>query len=161
MYDLQTYSQAPYTDTNKDGLSYERTSGGYVSYDQDNHVFIINLNIYDAWYDKKTGKMHYDIGTFAHELKHAYQFETGRLSMRANTEGGVTKTGGFLFDYTDEVEAHQRGFDFGSSLPEHPDPKVYSNLPKGERNVNKDNYMLKVNLNKGKKTPLGYEIYKH
>ena len=58
-------------------------------------------------------------------------------------------------------DTHQRESDFGSSLPEHPDPKVYSNLPKGERNVEKDNYKLKVKLNKGEKTILGYEIYKH
>lgn len=57
-------------------------------------------------------------------------------------------------------DTHQRGSDFGSSLPEHPDPKVYSNLPKAKRNAD-DRYKQKVKLNKGEKTILGYEIYKH
>ena len=43
--------------------------------------------------------------------------------------GGITKFGGYLFDYTDEVEAHLRGADFDSALPKYPTRSVYSNLP--------------------------------
>ena len=39
----------------------------------------------------------------AHELKHAYQFETGKLSLRIN---GTTPE---LYDQTDEEEAYERG----------------------------------------------------
>lgn len=45
----------------------------------------------------------------AHELKHAYQFETGKLSF--NTSG---KYGGALYDITDEVEAYKRSQLFGA-----------------------------------------------
>ena len=149
MYDFRTYYRAPGTDYDKNGLPYEHHFGGYVSYDQDKEVFIINLNSYEG----------INIGDFAHELKHGYQFETGRLSMKGKATSGMAN-GGYLYDYTDEVEAHQRGADFGSSLPEHPDPKVYSNLPKAKRNAD-DRYKQKVKLNKGKNTIMGYEIYKH
>ena len=46
------------------------------------------------------------IQDFAHEAKHCYQFEMGFHSF--NSEG----YSGLLYDYTDEVEAHYRGFLF-------------------------------------------------
>jgi hypothetical protein len=42
-----------------------------------------------------------------HELKHAYQFETGKLSL------GYAGGGGSLYDLQDEVEAYQRSQMFG------------------------------------------------
>jgi len=47
-----------------------------------------------------------------HELKHAYQFETGKLSLGYN--GG----GGSLYDVNDEVEAFQRSQMFGYYIGE-------------------------------------------
>ncbi len=44
----------------------------------------------------------------SHELKHAYQFETGKLSFSASTGKA-----GILYDLQDEVEAYQRGALFG------------------------------------------------
>ncbi|MBO4806964.1 MAG: hypothetical protein J5554_13100 [Paludibacteraceae bacterium] len=149
MYDFQTYYRAPGTDYDKNGLPYDRHYGGYVSYDQDKEVFIINLNSYEG----------INIGDFAHELKHGYQFETGRLSMKGKTTSGMAN-GGYLYDYTDEIEAHQRGADFGSSLPVHPDPNVYSKLPREERNAD-DIYKWAVKFYKGKGTEFDHEIYKH
>ena len=49
----------------------------------------------------------YSDGLFAHELKHAFQFETGKLSF------GRTGNGGLLYDLQDEVEAYSRGAFFG------------------------------------------------
>ena len=150
MYDFRTYYRAPETDYDKNGLPYERNFGGYVSYDQDNDVFIINLNSYGG----------VNVGDFAHELKHGYQFETGRLSMKGNAGGGITNNGGYLYDYTDEIEAHQRGADFGSSLSEHPDPKIYSNLSRNDKRVIED-YKRAVKYQKGTGRKFDYEIYKH
>ena len=146
MYDFRTYYKAPETDYDKNGLPYEHNFGGYVSYDQDKEVFIINLNSYEG----------INIGDFAHELKHGYQFETGRLSMRKKAGGGITNNGGYLYDYTDEIEAHQRGADFGSSSSEHPDPKIYSNLKQGNYYVN-PTYLHNVKTKNNYK----YEIYKN
>jgi len=42
-----------------------------------------------------------------HELKHAYQFETGKISL------GYSGGGGSLYDLQDEVEAYQRSQKFG------------------------------------------------
>jgi len=50
----------------------------------------------------------FNTGAFAHELKHAFQFETGKLSF-----GPGGKRGGDLFDLQDEVEAYARGSMFG------------------------------------------------
>lgn len=47
------------------------------------------------------------LGFFAHELKHAYQFEVGRLSLRENRDGAIG--GGDLYDKYDEMEAFNRG----------------------------------------------------
>ncbi|WP_046759288.1 RHS repeat-associated core domain-containing protein, partial [Kordia jejudonensis] len=66
-------------------------------------------------YDTDTGEVNvnvangYTSGLFAHELKHAYQFETGALSFG---QGG---NGGLLYDIQDEVEAYRRGSLFGES----------------------------------------------
>jgi len=58
----------------------------------------VNVNIKDSYYE----------GALAHELKHAYQFETGALSFDL-----TGKRGGSLFDLQDEVEAYARGYIFG------------------------------------------------
>ena len=129
MYDFKTYYQEPYTDYNENNMPYERNSAGFVSYDQDTKTFIINVNTYYAYPDEIV-----NLGDFAHELKHGYQFETGRLSMRGKTSSGMAN-GGYLYDYTDEKEAHQRGADFGSRMPESPDPNVYSKHKKKDLHV--------------------------
>ena len=47
------------------------------------------------------------LGMLAHELKHAYQFETGDFS------SGMLKNGEPFYDLTDEIEAYERGYMFG------------------------------------------------
>ena len=47
------------------------------------------------------------LGMLAHELKHAYQFETGEFS------SGRLKNGEPFYDLTDEYEAYERGYMFG------------------------------------------------
>ncbi len=57
-----------------------------------------------------------DLGLFAHELKHMYQFETGQLSLglTKNNGGVFFKDNNLLFyDLSDEVAAYQRGALFG------------------------------------------------
>lgn len=80
-----------------------------------------------------------DLGAFAHEFKHAYQFEKGRLSFLKDENSIITKTPGYLYDLTDEYEAHQRGSLFGA-VGLIPDAKVYPNIGKEERLIGDDNY---------------------
>ena len=64
------------------------------------------------------------LGMLAHELKHAYQFETGALSI-SNYKDGTP-----FYDKTDEWAAYNRGAFFGgeriNSLP-----SIYDNLQNG------------------------------
>ena len=69
------------------------------------------------------------LGMMAHELKHAYQFETGAYSTtKKGTEDAVL--GIPFYDQYDEIEAYERGKMFGgpsySSLP-----VIYSKFQKG------------------------------
>lgn len=78
------------------------------------------------------------LGTFAHELKHAYQFETGTLS-------GYTHKGRdgdfkyFLYDKEDEREAFARGQLFGLSETFDRNASVYDRVP-DSRNFGKTDY---------------------
>ena len=105
----------------------EKDSRGFVSYNQGNGQFIINLNKV-SYLDSGS-----DLGAFAHEFKHAYQFEKGRLSFLKDENSIVTKRSGELYDYTDEVEAHSRGDLFGSYYPM--DNIFYGNLPREDRHL--------------------------
>jgi len=69
---------------------------GNINYDTNSNEVNVNL------------KGGYNTGMFAHELKHAYQFETGKLSFNTNGSGGT------LYDVQDEVEAYARGSFFGA-----------------------------------------------
>lgn len=66
-----------------------------------------------------------DLGLSAHELKHAYQFETGRLSPGSP----------LLYDLTDEEEAYERGSLFGG--PSFSSQKgKYRKLESNEQSIN-------------------------
>ena len=69
------------------------------------------------------------LGAFAHELKHAYQFETGRIS------GPNRKSALFLYDKEDEREAFERGRLFGSSNTFESNASIYEQIP-DSRNFN-------------------------
>src|SRR5690606_4862436 len=75
-------------------------AGGFLGYDINRNSVTINL----------VGGYH--TGDFAHEFKHGYQFETGRISLF--TVSGRSY-GGDLYDIQDEVEAYNRGKFFGST----------------------------------------------
>ena len=119
----------------------EKDSRGFVSYNQENGQFIINLNKV-SYLDSGS-----DLGAFAHEFKHAYQFEKGRLSFLKDENSIVTKRSGYLYDLTDEYEAHQRGNLFGA-VGLTPDTKVYPNIGKEERHIGDDNYKMIQHYNK-------------
>ena len=132
----------------------EKDSRGFVSYNQGNGQFIINLNKV-SYLDSGS-----DLGVFAHEFKHAYQFEKGRLSFLKDENSIVTKRSGYLYDLTDEYEAHQRGSLF-DAVGLTPDAKVYPNIGKEERHIGDDNIM-QYNHNKNFKRydPLENDIYR-
>ena len=64
------------------------------------------------------------LGLFAHELKHAYQFETGELGATPLGEGW-----NFLYDFTDEKAAYARGKMFGHYVSDWEDRDSYKGLP--------------------------------
>lgn len=77
-----------------------------------------------------SSKGRFSMGVFAHELKHAYQFETGNLSFFADGNGGQ------LYDRNDEYEAFARGSFFGGlNLTRSQIDSHYSNRPQGPLNL--------------------------
>ena len=68
------------------------------------------------------------LGWVAHELKHAYQFETGDFSTTSK------KNGTPFYDKQDEIEAYQRGSLFGIRIPSQLDP-IYSGLQDNKSSV--------------------------
>lgn len=66
------------------------------------------------------------LGLFAHELKHAYQFEKGELSA-GPVHGGM---GNFLYDFTDEKAAYERGKMFGHYVSDWKGRNSYKVLPR-------------------------------
>lgn len=65
-----------------------------------------------------------DMRLFSHELKHAYQFETGQLS--------IGSKGMPFYDKMDEVEAYNRGAMFGQTIYELNNlPAIYNPYPTG------------------------------
>jgi len=75
-----------------------KSGGGNTEYDTSTDAINVNL------------KGGYDKISLSHELKHAYQYETGAISF-----GPSGKTGGALYDLQDEYEAYSRGALFGGS----------------------------------------------
>lgn len=73
-------------------------------------IVIEGRELYDRFMNDIDLKGGYNAATLSHELKHAYQFETGNLSFGT---GGTYS--GFLHDLTDENEAYRRGHAYGDS----------------------------------------------
>jgi len=69
-----------------------------------------------------------NLGLLAHELKHAYQFESGFLSSGHRTDGIP------FYDIHDEIEAYQRGRLFGGDAYDNTN-NFYSKLQKGPQSV--------------------------
>ena len=126
LYDYQEYRM-------NSGMG-EKDSRGYVSYDQENNTVIVNINTFS---DFGTESSH--LGAFAHELKHAYQYEICEFSFEKVNDGKViTKFGGFLYDYQDEVEAHNRGQEFGGIG--NPERLYYGNLKDSSEPMTKERF---------------------
>ncbi|MDE6137803.1 MAG: hypothetical protein K2F97_10050, partial [Muribaculaceae bacterium] len=90
---------------------------------------INNTSVYDLAtnvFEITVGNRH--VGSIAHELKHAYQFETGSISFG---EMGDYES---LYDFTDEIEAYRRGVLFGQA-DESNDKKLYGHLKKSSFSV--------------------------
>ncbi len=76
-----------------------------------------------------------DEGDIAHELKHAYQFETGDLSFDSRSGGIATAV---LYDITDEEAAYRRGAAYGKEIPknlEWHEKFSYTNSITGEKGL--------------------------
>jgi hypothetical protein len=69
------------------------------------------------------GRKSIPLDVFAHELKHAYQFETGTISLQS------TRTKYGLYDKEDEREAFARGKLFGSKETFNRQASVYDHVP--------------------------------
>lgn len=76
------------------------------------------------------------VGLFAHELKHAFQFETGSYSIGPELSGVPYKN--LFYDKNDEVEAYQRGALFGDRNNYNANnlPAEYSGIATGPYNFN-------------------------
>ncbi len=76
------------------------------------------------------------VGLFAHELKHAFQFEMGSYSIGPELSGVPYKN--LFYDKNDEVEAYQRGALFGdrNNYSARNLPDEYSGIATGPYNFN-------------------------
>lgn len=92
---------------------------GNVKYDIVTHELNINL------------RKGFDMGNFAHELKHAYQFQVGQLSFNTTGQGG-----GHLYDSHDEYAAYSRGAFFGGRFLRNDEIDQTYNLKKGPVDLN-------------------------
>lgn len=67
-----------------------------------------------------TATVHYDgtIGNLLNELKHAFQFETGKIDYieTKDGEGSSVYSGGLLYDIYDEVETYKRQYAYDGYL---------------------------------------------
>ncbi len=82
------------------------------------------------------------VGLFSHELKHAYQFETGSYSIGKRLPN--VPYSNFFYDQQDEIEAHNRGELFGINFSGELSDE-YSSLPTGlydYRNIGLTNNLL-------------------
>ena len=76
------------------------------------------------------------LGLLSHELKHAYQFETGEFSVGPPIRGVPYSL--LLNDKTDEVAAYARGamFGGGTAYGLNSLPSLYNDRPTGPYNIN-------------------------
>ncbi len=90
--------------------------------EQSEQVYNLQYGANPEWgggltYNTKTSEINVTIyqrliGNVAHELKHAYQWDTGQISFGPKGRGY-----GLLGDLTDEVIAYERGAFFGNRMP--------------------------------------------
>ena len=111
------------TNLQRGKASYERVMAEYVALEKSEQVYNVVTGVTDlrplaggatAW-NPETGYVDVKVNSrfelmesLPHELKHAYQYETGKLSLGSNGDGGGT-----LYDMQDEIEAYKRSRMFG------------------------------------------------
>ena len=118
-------SETPYNVVIDDRTTTEDgTPAGMTTYDMGHNW--INIILYDERMD-----------LFSHEMKHAYQFETGEFSLGLNITRKKDKSfvkkkytaGAPYYDQNDEIEAYDRGLLFGGERWENvKDNKCYRKL---------------------------------
>ena len=79
----------------------QQISSSQTTYDKNTDAIVINLNL----------ASNNQIATFAHELKHAFQFETGKVAFSYFSGRGASG----INDITDEIEGYKRGQLFGAN----------------------------------------------
>ena len=127
LYELSVLesSETPYNVVIDDRTTTEDgTPAGMTTYDMGHNW--INIILYDERMD-----------LFSHEMKHAYQFETGEFSLGLNITRKKDKSfvkkkytaGAPYYDQNDEIEAYDRGLLFGGERWENvKDNKCYRKL---------------------------------
>jgi|GEM_PF-2915211 len=118
MYDIQTTSDA------SSPMGVSTTQSGQTGFNFQTGVVEISV--------PSSG----GLGLLAHELKHAYQFETGEFSVGRTIPGVPYSL--LLNDKTDEVAAYARGamFGGGTAYGLNSLPSIYDNRPTGPYNIN-------------------------
>ncbi|GAB4347139.1 MAG: hypothetical protein OHK0038_27150 [Flammeovirgaceae bacterium] len=113
IYDVQT----------DNSLGNDQKSVGSAGFDFSNGNFVIKLPSSAS------------LGLFAHELKHAHQFEVGEYSIGFELPNVAYKN--LLYDKHDEVAAYARGALFGGGIAYSLNnlPAEYQNLPTGPYNI--------------------------
>jgi RHS repeat-associated protein len=98
-------------------------AAGITSYDFGSNMVVMSVDM-----------KNYDLGAMAHEFKHAYQFETGDMSL---IPGG--RTSNFLWDIYNEREANFRSSFFGAkTITEESGKTEHLYI----RNLNEANYWI-------------------
>ena len=105
------------------GLGAETRSGARYNVDTDMFDVLLGDN---------------SLGLLAHELKHAYQFETGAYST------GYLSNGAPFYDKSDEIEAYQRGELFGTPAPNRLS-SIYDKIQDAPKSV--DNFVPDIRNN--------------
>jgi hypothetical protein len=118
IYDVQTDNSM--SDSNPMGIGGTDRAG--ATFDFSNGNFVIKL-------PSSAG-----LGFFAHELKHAHQFETGNYSVGPELKNVAYKN--LLYDRHDEVDAYARGSIFGGGTAYGINnlPSTYENVATGPYN---------------------------
>ena len=117
MYDIQTVNQS------SGSLGVATTQTGETGFDFSTGIVRITL-------PSESG-----FGLLSHELKHAYQFETGEYSVGPRLPGVAYSN--LLYDKTDEVAAYARGaiFGGGTAYGINSLPSIYSDRATGPYNA--------------------------
>ncbi|MEZ4828178.1 MAG: RHS repeat-associated core domain-containing protein [Bacteroidia bacterium] len=119
---------------------------GDTDYDKAATIYNRSSSVVDIVLPRNSG-----IGLFAHELHHAYQFETGQTSLSTHDRNlNVNPIADWLaYDQTDEREAYRIQGYFGSTQRQL--PSAYNNRPAGSVSVEQSPLYLRLTALHGHK----------